>query len=188
MRVKEEVTMFARHWSVVASSEVFDVPRRALYVAPASVMSGVVLPDPAAASHAVVGVTQSVQLHELAGVQPDAWWQGVTPSAGGVRAAGGGGGRRRAGAGWWRGGEARLFCLEPVLLERLGDGLRVLLHQVDQLGELVGGVRARAEPRFEGVRAAAREVAVVELRKVDRLGEGFVAAGFIHVAPLFTEK
>ena len=29
------------------------------------------------------------QGHELAGVQPDAWLQGVTPSAGGVRAAGG---------------------------------------------------------------------------------------------------
>ena len=73
MRVKEEVTMSARHWSVVASLEVVEVPGRGLYVAPANVMSGVGS-DPAAASHAVVGVTQSTQGHELAGVQPVACW------------------------------------------------------------------------------------------------------------------
>ena len=84
MRVKEEVTMLARHWSVVASFEVVEVPGRVLYVAPASVISGVlrgsvwpftVVVLPANASHSTVGVLQSAQLHELAGEQPDAWWQ-----------------------------------------------------------------------------------------------------------------
>ena len=91
----------------------------------------------------------------------------------------------RADAGWCRSGEANLFRLQIVLLERLGDGLRVRLHQVDQLGELVGGTaRLRlAEPSVEGVRVAAREVAVVEPREEDRLGCGFVAIASVHVAP-----
>ena len=86
MRVKEEVTMFARHWSVVASLEVVDVPGRVLYVAPANVMSGVLLgggvgPGAGGAGGSGTAVhsggcgSQSTQLHALAGEQLDAWWQ-----------------------------------------------------------------------------------------------------------------
>jgi hypothetical protein len=68
------VTMFARHWSVVASLEEVEVPGRVLYVAPASVMSGVSSFGGTAFQASVMGL-QSAQSHELAGEQPDAWWQ-----------------------------------------------------------------------------------------------------------------
>ena len=111
-------------------------------------------------------------------------------SAGGVRMAvvvgwaGGWVGRRR---------EAHLRRLEEVLLERLGDGCSVRLHQRDQLGELVGhadvaaaDVAAGVKPTVEGVRGAAREVAVGEPREEDRVGDGLVAVVLVDVAPLIS--
>ena len=83
--------MFARHWSVVASLEEVEVPGRVLYVAPASVRSGVqafggttfqgsvMLLVPSVQGWATGQMSraglQSAQSHELAGEQPDAWWQ-----------------------------------------------------------------------------------------------------------------
>ena len=109
----------------------------------------------------------------------------VTRGVSGRRAGGGGGGL----SGGWLGRrrEAHLRRLDEVLLERFGDGRRVRLHQRNQLGELVvldlATATARAEPRVEGVRGAAREVAVAEPREEDRAREGLVAVARVHVAP-----
>ena len=102
---------------------------------------------------AVVCVLQSVQGHELAGEQPDAWpscrrgvsWRHADGSAGGLV----------GGLGWAKVG-GHLLCLDEVLLERLGDVLRVRLHQRDEVGERVdhaaaADAAAGAKPTVEGV-------------------------------------
>ena len=105
-------------------------------------------------------------------------WRHADGSAGGLV----------GGLGWAKVG-GHLLCLDEVLLERLGDGRRVRLHQPDQVGELVhhhlatAALAAAREPRLEGVRGATREVAVGEPRKEDRVGGRLVAVGTVHVAP-----
>ena len=115
----------------------------------------------ATALHAAEGVSQSVQGHELAGEHPDACGGvivcGVSERrVGGTAAAVAAGSGRRRRVRCVEMGEAHRLRLDEVLLERVGDRLRVRLHQRDEVGERVdhaaaADAAAGAKPTVEGV-------------------------------------